>query len=72
MVLNGIFENNKLTGGAMRLSGYGSFFDGTWLSRSWSTDSGAVVPASPHETVQPDDRAAPAGNERREALRGTA
>ncbi|WP_264521340.1 hypothetical protein [Flavobacterium sp. N1994] len=57
LMMNGLFVKNKLTKGYIRLSGYGPFFDGTWLSRKWDydgKDSTPVhfVPAATNDTIQ--------------------
>jgi DnaJ-class molecular chaperone len=56
-MMNGLFVKNKLTKGYIRLSGYGPFFDGTWLSRKWDyegKDSTPIhfVPAATNDTIE--------------------
>jgi len=35
ILMNGIFDRNKLVKGSFRIRGYGEFTDGTWLSLGW-------------------------------------
>ena len=46
LMMNGLFVKNKLTKGYIRLTGYGAFFDGTWLSRKWDYEGKNSVPIS--------------------------
>jgi hypothetical protein len=57
LMMNGLFVKNKLTKGYIRLTGYGAFFDGTWLSRKWDyegKDSSPIyfVPTATNDTIE--------------------
>lgn len=56
LVMNGLFINNKITSGIIRLKGYHKFMDGIWLNRRWQyedkeTNNVCFVPETTKDTI---------------------